>query len=37
MICTAEPDVDAASRHVCRHRHGAGFSRFGEDVGMADS
>ncbi|MOA20950.1 hypothetical protein D3C78_1414230 [compost metagenome] len=33
-VAAAELNVDAASCHIRRHRHGADFSRFGDDPGF---
>ncbi|MNF07808.1 hypothetical protein D3C80_2080660 [compost metagenome] len=33
-IAAAEPNVDAASRHIRRHRYSADFSRFGDELGF---
>ncbi|MNT71498.1 hypothetical protein D3C72_2099910 [compost metagenome] len=33
-VAAAEPNVDAASRHIRRHRHSADFPRFGDNFGF---
>ncbi|MOA24676.1 hypothetical protein D3C78_1453660 [compost metagenome] len=33
-MAAAEPNVDAASRHIRRHRYSADFSRFGDELGF---